>query len=122
VCKNKKEQRPFLNAQSLPLRSAVTQPPPPLLKSRFPPPPHAPCAPFGRPRWTRFSSVSIFISFLRLLALTPTHALHAQTEEKRRMALVNVTNVTVLDNPTVFTNPFQFEVDRGQRARVCFLN
>ena len=26
------------------------------------------------------------------------------------MALVNVTNVIVLDNPTVFTNPFQFEV------------
>lgn len=27
------------------------------------------------------------------------------------MALVNVTNVTVLDNPTVFTNPYQFEVE-----------
>ena len=27
------------------------------------------------------------------------------------MALVNVTNVIVLDNPTVFTNPFQFEVN-----------
>lgn len=27
------------------------------------------------------------------------------------MALVNVTNVIVLDNPTVFTNPFQFEVE-----------
>lgn len=27
------------------------------------------------------------------------------------MALVNITNVTVLDNPTVFTNPFQFEVE-----------
>jgi histone chaperone ASF1 len=26
------------------------------------------------------------------------------------MALVNVLNVTVLDNPTAFTNPFQFEV------------
>mmetsp|Transcript_5253 Transcript_5253/g.7262 ORF Transcript_5253/g.7262 Transcript_5253/m.7262 type:complete len:233 (-) Transcript_5253:317-1015(-) len=26
------------------------------------------------------------------------------------MALVNVTNVIVLDNPTAFTNPFQFEV------------
>lgn len=26
------------------------------------------------------------------------------------MALVNITNVTVLDNPAPFTNPFQFEV------------
>ena len=26
------------------------------------------------------------------------------------MALVNVINVTVLDNPTAFTNPFQFEI------------
>jgi histone chaperone ASF1 len=26
------------------------------------------------------------------------------------MALVNVTNVIVMDNPTKFTNPFQFEV------------
>eukprot|EP01051_Picozoa_sp_SAG22_P012712 SAG22_NODE_1348_length_4662_cov_2.722113_2_plen_179_part_00 len=26
------------------------------------------------------------------------------------MALVNVTNVSVLDNPTKFTNPFQFEI------------
>ena len=26
------------------------------------------------------------------------------------MAAVNVTNVVVLDNPTAFTNPFQFEV------------
>jgi len=26
------------------------------------------------------------------------------------MALVNVTNVIVLDNPTVFSNDFQFEV------------
>jgi hypothetical protein len=28
----------------------------------------------------------------------------------RRMALVNVVNVVVLNNPTEFTNPFQFEV------------
>ncbi len=26
------------------------------------------------------------------------------------MALVNVMNISVLDNPTVFTNPFQFEI------------
>ena len=26
------------------------------------------------------------------------------------MALVNINQVTVLDNPTSFTNPFQFEV------------
>jgi len=26
------------------------------------------------------------------------------------MALVNINHVTVLDNPTSFTNPFQFEV------------
>jgi histone chaperone ASF1 len=26
------------------------------------------------------------------------------------MALVNIINVEVLDNPTSFTNPFQFEV------------
>jgi len=26
------------------------------------------------------------------------------------MALVNIINVTVMDNPTAFTNPFQFEV------------
>jgi histone chaperone ASF1 len=26
------------------------------------------------------------------------------------MALVNVTNVVVLDNPTAFTNPFQFDI------------
>lgn len=26
------------------------------------------------------------------------------------MALVNVLNVLVLDNPTAFSNPFQFEV------------
>lgn len=26
------------------------------------------------------------------------------------MALINVTNVVVLDNPTKFTNPFQFMV------------
>lgn len=26
------------------------------------------------------------------------------------MSLVNITNVVVLDNPTVFTNPFQFEI------------
>ena len=26
------------------------------------------------------------------------------------MALVNIINVCVLDNPTMFTNPFQFEV------------
>jgi histone chaperone ASF1 len=26
------------------------------------------------------------------------------------MALINVTNVVVLDNPTSFTNPFQFMV------------
>ena len=31
------------------------------------------------------------------------------------MALVNVTNVIVLDNPTVFTNPFQFEVNLPHR-------
>jgi hypothetical protein len=29
---------------------------------------------------------------------------------KKRMALINVTNVHVLDNPTTFTNPFQFMV------------
>ena len=28
----------------------------------------------------------------------------------RKMALVNVTNVIVLNNPTAFTNDFQFEV------------
>jgi hypothetical protein len=27
-----------------------------------------------------------------------------------KMALVNVMNISVLDNPTVFTNPFQFEI------------
>ena len=26
------------------------------------------------------------------------------------MAYVTLTNITVLDNPTAFTNPFQFEV------------
>jgi hypothetical protein len=26
------------------------------------------------------------------------------------MTLINVTNVQVLDNPTKFTNPFQFEI------------
>jgi histone chaperone ASF1 len=26
------------------------------------------------------------------------------------MALVNIINMAVLDNPTAFTNPFQFEV------------
>lgn len=26
------------------------------------------------------------------------------------MALVNIINVAVMDNPTAFTNPFQFEV------------
>jgi histone chaperone ASF1 len=26
------------------------------------------------------------------------------------MALVNINNVTVLDNPSSFTNPFQFEI------------
>ena len=26
------------------------------------------------------------------------------------MALVNIINVMVMDNPTAFTNPFQFEV------------
>ena len=26
------------------------------------------------------------------------------------MALVNIANVAVLDNPTAFTNPFQFEI------------
>lgn len=26
------------------------------------------------------------------------------------MAYVRVTNVTVLDNPSLFTNPFQFEI------------
>lgn len=29
---------------------------------------------------------------------------------KKKMALVNVTNVEVYDNPTLFTNPFQFEL------------
>lgn len=27
-----------------------------------------------------------------------------------KMSAVNVTNVTVLDNPSMFTNPFQFEI------------
>lgn len=26
------------------------------------------------------------------------------------MSLINVTNVEILDNPTKFTNPFQFEI------------
>lgn len=26
------------------------------------------------------------------------------------MALVNIINVSVLDNPTAFSNPFQFEI------------
>ena len=34
------------------------------------------------------------------------------------MALVNVTNVIVLDNPTVFTNPFQFEVSATARLHL----
>ena len=28
----------------------------------------------------------------------------------REMTLVNIIQVTVLDNPTAFTNPFQFEI------------
>ena len=34
------------------------------------------------------------------------------SEERRRktMAKVQVTNVTVLDNPTAFVNPFQFDI------------
>ena len=27
------------------------------------------------------------------------------------MAAINITNVQVLDNPTIFTNPFQFEIE-----------
>jgi histone chaperone ASF1 len=26
------------------------------------------------------------------------------------MALVNILNINILDNPTAFTNPFQFEI------------
>lgn len=50
------------------------------------------------------------------------------------MAKVQVTNVTVLDNPTAFQNPFQFEITfecledlptgerrvRGQNGRLLF--
>ena len=32
------------------------------------------------------------------------------TNHSINMALVNVMNINVLDNPTVFTNPFQFEI------------
>ena len=38
-----------------------------------------------------------------------------QAHARTSMALVNVTNVIVLDNPTVFTNPFQFEVTLPHR-------
>lgn len=46
------------------------------------------------------------------------------------MALVNVTNVVVLDNPTAFSNPLTFEVtfeclqelDAGESPDVCLLS
>lgn len=48
----------------------------------------------------------------------PTHASlppfslgsSSSTAQPAAMAYVTLTNITVLDNPTAFTNPFQFEV------------
>ena len=31
-------------------------------------------------------------------------------EQKRAMSVVNILNIQVLDNPTKFFNPFQFEI------------
>lgn len=44
---------------------------------------------------------SLRVSFARFAALSVLRSI---------MALVNVTNIVVLDNPTSFTNPFTFEV------------
>ena len=34
----------------------------------------------------------------------------SRERENRTMSAVNVTNVSVLDNPSMFLNPFQFEI------------
>lgn len=40
----------------------------------------------------------------------PGGSLRFSAQSATEMALVNVTNVVVLDNPTTFTNPLTFEV------------
>ncbi|KAF1334255.1 Histone chaperone asf1-like protein, partial [Globisporangium splendens] len=54
-----------------------------------------------------------FESFFRSRPCTERASRRATKQSRResdRMAYVTLTNITVLDNPTAFTNPFQFEV------------
>ena len=53
----------------------------------------------------RQSSVPIWPSSIQIV-----NARHRLLDLLALMALVNVKNVRVLNNPTLFTNPFQFEV------------
>ena len=53
---------------------------------------------------TREHSTTVFIQIHCTILSSPKPHLASI------MSLVNVTNVVVLDNPTQFTNPFQFEI------------
>ena len=44
------------------------------------------------------------------LSLTHLEDQYRKLDFKKNMALVNVLDVNVLDNPSSFTNPFQFEI------------